>query len=124
MKKSFIGMLGVVAALVLFVSPARAEENRAVEVQIYGTGPAVDGNALRVVNAVLGQAVSKGDAQKFVIYGFGFEGGYTACLEISRFKDVNAVERLAAELKAIAPNPRTTAYTVRAIESCKKAELE
>lgn len=121
MKRSK-AILALVAAMALQTSISRASENRAVEVDIFGMGPAVDAAAMANVNAVLGQVVARGDAQKFIIYGYGFEGGYAACLEVPRYEKAETVDAIVAQLKAISPNPRTTSYSVRPVAECRKAE--
>jgi hypothetical protein len=72
--------------LILFItSPVFAlpafTENRAVEVSISGIGPAVDTAAYATVRQVIGHALADGVIDKFVVYGYGIEGGFSACAE-------------------------------------------
>jgi hypothetical protein len=112
-------MVTVAMLFLLIASIAYAEEERAIYINIYGKGPAVDANAFKQVRRVIGTEITKGNPEKFVVYGFGFEGGFGACIELSRFAAEGVIEAILARLSAIQPNPKTTAYSVQAAPECE-----
>jgi hypothetical protein len=93
--------------------------NNAVEVSITGIGPAVDAAAYKTVRRIIGRAVTKGIIDKFVVYGYGIEGGFSACAEAAApHGQVKRLDAVVRQLRAIRPNPKTTAYSVRLTASC------
>ena len=109
----------VATLFLLIASIAYAEEQRAIYINIYGIGPAVDAKAFKQVRRVIGTEITKGNLEKFVVHGYGFEGGFGACVQLSRFAPEEAIESILARLNAIQPNPKTTAYSVQAAPECE-----
>ncbi len=112
MKKSLLSLL---IASVITATGAYAE-NRAVEININGIGPAVDAAAFDTVKQVIGGAVANGVIEKFIVNGRGIEGGFSACAEASSRSPefVSFVK----QLRTIKANPLTTAYSINTVESC------
>lgn len=100
-------------AATLIKAPATA-----LEVSIGGIGPGVDANAFRKVKLLISDAVYKGTIDYFDVHGYGKEGGYSACMEKGRFAAAGSFETLIKNLKAIKPNPSTTAYSVDEVTLC------
>ncbi len=94
-------------------------DNRAVEVSIAGVGPGVDNAAYQTVRQLLGYAVAKGIVDKFIVSAYGIEGGFSACAEAAApHGQVKNIDPLIRRLRAIHPNPETTAYSVNPVASC------
>jgi hypothetical protein len=58
-----------------------AEDRHAIEISIGGNGSGVDMAAYRKLRSLIGNAVGNGVIDKFVIYGYGREGGFSGCVE-------------------------------------------
>lgn len=98
---------------------AIAAENRAVKVSIFGIGPAVDGEAYKQVRQVFGEGVASGTLDKFVVYNYGIEGGFSACAELGKFLPSSELRGVLDKLNEIKPNPSTTSYAVQAVGVCE-----
>lgn len=94
---------------------------RAVDININGIGPAVDPHAFRTVRQVIGMAVANGTIDGLIVYGYGFEGGYSACIEAAPLATEARMAGLVAQLRTIQPDPGTTAYSVDRVEACMAA---
>jgi hypothetical protein len=90
----------------------------AVEVQIGGIGPGVDARAFRQVKLLIAEGVYADTVAYFDVYGYGKEGGFSACLEKGTFAADGSFDKLVRALKAVKPDPRTTAYSVMPVERC------
>ena len=99
-------------------APAIAQTNRAIEISIFGIGPAVDAGAVRDVQRVIGRAVVRGIIDNYITYGYGIEGGSSSCIQLSRFEDDKTLQQLESELLQIRPNPATTSYNVETVAAC------
>ncbi len=100
---------------------AQASQNRqprALEIGIFGIGPAVDSQAVAAVRSVIGRAVAKGVIDTYITYGYGIEGGSSSCIQLSPFQDSQKLRQLRSELLRIKPNPETTSYNVKAVAAC------
>ncbi len=90
--------------------------NRALEISINGIGPAVDAAAFESVQQLIGHAVGEGVVDKFIVKGYGIEGGFSACVQASaRTKGFGSFVR---QLRSITPNPNTTAYSLNPVAAC------
>ena len=101
-------------------APAIAQTNRAIEISIFGIGPAVDSEAVRSVQRVIGKAVARGIVDNYITYGYGIEGGSSSCIELSPNQDDRSLLQLERELLQIQPNPATTSYNVKTVAACNK----
>lgn len=105
------------ASLALFGSASTfAQEMQAVQIDIFGIGPAVDERAFRQVRTLIGREIIDNDVTQFIVSGFGAEGGFAACVEL---RTASEARDLAARLRRIRPNPETTSYNVRLVQSCQ-----
>lgn len=95
-------------------------QQRALEVSIFGIGPAVDQRAVESVRSVIGRAVTEGVIDTYLTYGYGIEGGTSSCIQLSRFQDPKRLLQLRNQLLRIKPNPETTSYTVQAVTACRQ----
>jgi hypothetical protein len=91
---------------------------RAFDVSITGIGPAVDVAAHDTVRQVIGHAVASGVIDKFIVLGYGVEGGFSACAEAAPAVQVESLNAVINQLNSIHPDPQTTAYSVQPVESC------
>jgi hypothetical protein len=101
--------------------PCRDENlssNKAVEVSIFGMGPPVDAKAYKKVRLVIGNAVTGGILDKFIVRGYGIEGGFSACVEAGRFAPARRFDNFVKQLRAIRADPKTTAYSINPVTSC------
>jgi hypothetical protein len=110
---SLIGLLAFSAAPVLAQTPVSA-----IEISIGGIGPGVDATAFKKVKLLIADAVYRGNVDYFDVYGYGKEGGFSACVEAGRWPETGGFEKFVKALKAIKPNPATTAYSVTAVAQC------
>lgn len=92
--------------------------NQAVEISIFGIGPPVDPKAYKKLRLLIGNAIAGGVLDKFIVRGYGIEGGFSACVEAGRFAPENRFANFVKQLKSIRANPKTTAYSVAPVESC------
>jgi hypothetical protein len=107
---AFLVMLG------LLLSTVSGAENRAVDININGIGPGVDGAVLTTLQQVIGHAVANGVIDKFIVNGYGKEGGFFACAQAApRSK---AFGSFIKQLRSLSPDPNTTAYSVTLAVSC------
>lgn len=107
------------ALLALLAGHDALAANRAVEISINGTGPAVDAAAYQTVRQVVGHAIGAGLIDTFQVRGQGREGGFSACAEVAASNTQGAgLPALVRQLRAIRPDPRTTAYSVTPVASC------
>jgi len=124
MKKSAFLLLwitGLLASSMLFAKPAPIAETRhAIEISIGGIGPGVDPVAYKKLRQLLGNAIAASVIDKFVIYGYGREGGFSACVEDrpSTQPPSKAFEKLVKQLNGIKPNPSTSFYSVNRLLTC------
>ncbi len=105
----------ILAAIILSATSVFAGSN-AVEITIGGRGPAVDGAAFTTVQQVIGQAVANGVVDKFVVSGYGIEGGFSACAQAS--PRTQAFPAFLRQLHTITPNPKTTFYSLNKVAAC------
>ncbi|MCF8007689.1 MAG: hypothetical protein K9K84_09795 [Methylovulum sp.] len=107
---TFLIMLGLV------LSTVSNAENRAVEININGIGPGVDAAVFTTLQQVIGHAVGNGVIDKFIVNGYGKEGGFFACAQAApRSK---AFGNFIKQLRSLTPDPKTTAYSVTLAVSC------
>ncbi|WP_374089907.1 hypothetical protein [Methylomicrobium lacus] len=101
-----------------------AFEGNAAEISITGIGPAVDGKAYRKVLKTIGNAVADNVISRFIVYGYGVEGGFSGCVQEGRFAQPNAFSDVIKKLRAINADPSTTAYSVTAVDKCETSAPE
>lgn len=106
----------VAASLGFFTSSAAwAQEARAVEINIFGLGPAIDARAFREVRTLIAREVVDNNVTKFIVSGFGVEGGFSACVELRGEREARDLD---ARLRRVRPDPSTTSYNLRRMERC------
>lgn len=109
----------LLAALIALSSPAMAATpSTAVEISIGGIGPGVDATAFKKVKWVIADALYRGTIDYFDVYGYGKEGGFSACVEQGTFAAAGSFDKFVKVLRAIKPNPTTTAYSVSDVVQC------
>lgn len=114
-------LLSIAALLLSNLAPAPVlaqPEQRAINISIFGIGPAVDENALRAVKSVIGRAVAEGVIDTYVTYGYGIEGGMSSCIQLSPFQDSQKLIQLKSQLLQIRPPSSTTSYVVQVAAAC------
>ena len=97
---------------------ARDTIPNALNISIGGIGPGVDASSYRKVRRLIGVGVTRGILDRFVIQGYGREGGISACVEQGRFASQARYDLLLKALRAIKPNPKTTAYSLEPTSGC------
>lgn len=106
----------IFTTIAVMASATLATDNRAVEVAIFGTGPAVDLAAFDTVKQVVGHAVATGLVDNFTVKAYGIEGGFLACAQVAPHS--KTLLPLVKQLRTIKPNPITTAYSVKTVPGC------
>lgn len=112
---------GLLAASVLYAKPAPLVETRhAIEISIGGIGPGVDAAAYKKLRQLIGNAIAASVIDKFVIYGYGREGGFSACVEDRpRIQPPSkAFEKFVKQLNNLKPDPNTSFYSVNRRLTC------
>jgi hypothetical protein len=109
--------LALVAASLGLSTPSAlgAQEARAVEINILGLGPAIDERAFSEVRTLIAREVVDNNVTRFIVGGFGVEGGFSACVEL---RDEREARNLQARLGRVRPDPSTTSYSLRRMERC------
>jgi hypothetical protein len=113
-------LLSIAAFFLCNLAPAStlAQSQRALEVSIFGIGPAVDSEAVKAVRAVIGKAITEGVVDNYITYSYGIEGGTASCIQLSPFQNSEKLLKLKRKLLQIRPNPSTTSYDVRVVAAC------
>jgi len=96
----------------------------AAEISINGIGPAVDEDAYLKVRETIGEAVAENVISRFIVYGYGIEGGFLGCVQEGSFVEPNAFSDFIKKLRAINADPSTTAYSVTAVDKCETSSPE
>lgn len=98
----------------------KAETRHAVEISINGNGYAIDKTSYKKVRKAIGDAVTNDVIDKFMIYGYAKEGGFSSCVEErpSSNPPSPAFEKFVKQLNAIKPPRKTTGYSVNRIQTC------
>lgn len=108
----------VLIGLALLASPPSFAKPRAVEIAINGIGPPADLAAVRTVRQVIGHAVGNGTIDRFIVSGYGIEGGFSACAQAAPAVESDELIAFVRQLRSIHPNPGTTAYSVKRTANC------
>jgi hypothetical protein len=90
----------------------------ALEISIGGIGPGVDAKAFAKVRLLLAEALYSQTIGYFDVYGYGKEGGFSACVEKGQFAAEGSFERLTKALNAIRVDRTTSFYNVDTVEHC------
>lgn len=96
----------------------------ALEISIGGIGPGVDPNAFRKVKLVLAEALYSGTIDYFDVYGYGKEGGFSACVKQGQFAAEGSFDRLVRTLQRIKPDRSTTFYNLERVAQCQYPTAE
>ncbi len=120
MKYAILTLAAVVVSHSAGVPTVAQTTPRALEISIFGIGPAVDSQALRAVRSVIGTAVSRGVIDTYITYGYGIEGGSSSCIQLSPYENSKSLVQLESELFQIQPNRETTAYEVKRVTACRR----
>lgn len=118
MPKSLCFLLYICFSLSAFDAMSDVGQTKALSIDIGGIGPAVDQKAYKQVRRLIGNGIASGNFDKFVIGGYGKEGGFSGCVQSGRYSDDRAFQRLHKALKAVRYNKSTTAYQVSEAENC------
>jgi len=123
MKYAILTLVAVVASHSVQMPTVAQTTARALEISIFGIGPAVDSQALKAVRQTLGTAVSKGVIDTYTTYGYGIEGGSSSCIQLSPDEDSRSLVQLERQLLQIQPNRQTTAYEVKRVAACRQKSI-
>ena len=118
-KRITAPLTALLLAAGLAAAPAFAAPQAALEISIGGIGPGVDANAFRKVKLVLAEALYSGTIDYFDVYGYGKEGGFSACVEQGQFAAEGSFDKLVRSLKRIKPDASTTFYNVEPVAQCQ-----
>lgn len=99
---------------------SQPQVQRALEISIFGIGPAVASQAVEAVRSVIGRAVAEGVIDTYITYSYGIKGGSSSCIQLSRYQDPKQLVQLRSQLLQVKPNPQTTSYTVKAVAACSQ----
>lgn len=94
------------------------EIRNAIEISIGSIGTEIDQNAVRQFRKAIGSAVTRNIVDKFMIYGYGIEGGFSGCVETSpNVFPAKAFARLIKELRDIHPKAGTV-VSIKRVRDC------
>lgn len=108
---------------VLFNPVSVSAENRAVNVNIGGTGGAVDSASVQEVRKIIGHAIADNTVDTFYVYSprtggpVSIEGGMSACAELGFGTSPGIFDDFIQQLQAINP-PSGTFYNVELTSVC------
>jgi hypothetical protein len=103
------------------VLPASEDrEERALQIEIFGEGPAVDEAAYAAVKRLIGDLVADGTIGVYVISGHGIEGGERSCIELTQFADEGLLAEVTERFRAIPYDQTTTSYVVSEAVECSE----
>lgn len=123
---------GLLATLALLPGAAFAQgghttppvtEFNALQISVYGIGPAVEEKVVRKVRSLIAAAYAKNEVDQILTLGYGIEGGMSVCVQKAQF--VRSSEGLTALTEAIAAiphDPRRTSKDVVWTGSCVKED--
>jgi len=111
-------MYVVLAGLAMAISPPTFGKNRAIEIAIYGIGPPADVAAVDTVRQVIGHAIGNGVIDRFIVTGYGIEGGFSACTQAAPTIESDELTAFVKQLRSVHPRPGTTAYLVAPTANC------
>lgn len=94
---------------------------KALEISIFGFGAVLDARAYDQVMSLAGELVAGRQVQKFLVRGWGIEGGASFCLELSPWAGDDALADIKTRFEAIKPNVRTTSYHIKTAHECEPA---
>jgi hypothetical protein len=117
---------GLLVSPGILAKPAPVAETRhAIEISIGGIGPGVDAVAYKKLRLLIGNAVANSVIDKFLIYGYGREGGFSACVEDrpSSQPPSKAFERFVKQLNGIKPDTNTSFYSINRLLACPSLTL-
>lgn len=111
-------------ALVLLLSAAQGYARdpityNSLKITILGTGPAVDVEAYQQVRKTIGNLIAEGTVDRFVVHGYGDEGGFTACIKLNYHADVTILGDIKPLFEQIHPDQVTTFYKLEAAQDCQ-----
>ena len=125
MKTKILFLTTILATQIAFAdeiatTSVKVETRRAVEISVGGTGYAMDRASYKRVRKAIGEAVTNDVIDKFVIYGYGKEGGFSGCVEARHLGEspTKAFEKFVKQLNAIRVPKKTTFYSVNRLETC------
>ena len=111
---------GLLVSSMLHAKPMPIVETRhAVDISIGGIGSGVDAIAYKKLRHLIGNAIANDVIDKFLIYGYGREGGFSACVEDrpSSQPPSKAFEIFVKQLNGIKP-ASTSFYSVNRLLTC------
>ena len=111
----FSGMFYSIVAAVLMSNTASATENRAIKIQVFGVQMAPKAEDYQAVRAVIGGLVADLAIEKYVVNGWGIEGGFDVCIQQSAF---TKLEDILAKLKAIRVDASVTHFSAEPTLNC------
>ena len=112
---------GLLVSSMLHAKPVPVVETRhAIDISIGGIGPGVDAIAYKKLRHLIGNAIANSVIDKFLIYGYGREGGFSACVEDrpSSQPPSEAFEKFVKQLNGIKPDPSSSFYSVNRLLTC------
>ncbi len=119
-KLAYLFLLAIV-----FLNPASAfAENRAININIGGTGGSVDKESVKKVRKVIGEAFIAGTADTLYMYAprkggpIFHEGGLSLCVEAGFSSTPQNFKTFVQQLHSIHP-PAGTFYNIELTASCK-----
>lgn len=89
-----------------------------MRIDIFGTGPAAEPEAVAKVRETVAKAFNDGLIESVVTLGYGIEGGFSLCLKRSRWTEDGALFEVESNIKEIPHNPARTALTVSMADAC------
>lgn len=114
LKLVFCSVLGLTA---MSTAHATSVAATAAEISISGKNMGADANAVKQVRQMLGNAFTQGAIDKVIITGYGYEGGFMACIEASP-QDGTKFLNFLSRLRATRYNKATTDFQITGLGSC------
>lgn len=90
----------------------------AMEIQMTGNGPPVDGRAYAELLTYVASLLADGRLDRYIVLGRGIEGGQYFCIQ-PRYSPRLTAQTVMERLDRIRPDVKTTTYSKRLVRECR-----
>jgi hypothetical protein len=111
-------MKKIIIAVSLLTSLPVLAANRALVVSIFGNGQEMDFEAYKEVLKLTGGLIEENQLEKYIVNGFGREGGSEFCIQLNSFQRESTLQEIQNQYQLIVPNKNTTSYFVKQAATC------
>lgn len=100
---------------------AQGTPGKALEISVFGIGPAVEPQVANKVRSLVAKAFTDNTIDQIRTLGYGIEGGWSLCVELSPWKSESDLAALKKAIDAIPTRPGRTAKNTNFVDSCPQS---